>query len=376
MSINVSTRNVLRRISRNLLIPTIAVTLAILQMPTARSQGCVAIRGSGMCALGNVHGMTNLVDLKWQALVSYRWLHSDRHFRGTHEEPNRQAAGTEVINDSHFIDVGIAYAITPRYSAALILPFVHHDRSSLYEHPRSGRNSTSATGIGDVRFGLYAWLLDPMTMPQGNVQLGIGMKAPTGDYSATDTYMSNNLPVVGFVDQSIQPGDGGWGFTLEMNSYVEVIPRWQLFAQGFYLFNPSNVNGTPTRTGGGLRGNPFENVMSIPDQYFGRVGINHILIPKWNVAINLAGRIEGVPVRDAIGSNDGFRRPGYAVSIEPGINWMPGRWQFALSAPVRVHANRLRSVADERWTESSGVFRHGDAAFADFLISFNVGRQF
>ncbi len=341
------------------------------------AQGCVAVRGSGMCSLGHTHGGTNLLNMKWQGLVAYRYFQSDRHFRGTHEEPHRKQGGTEVINDSHFIDLSIAYAITPRYSVALVLPFVYHDRSSLYEHRGSGgRHNTGASGLSDMRLTAYAWLLDPLEHSKGNVQVGIGLKAPTGDYSATDTFITaNNVPVLGYVDQSIQPGDGGWGFSLEMNAYRVLHERWIAFLQGFYLFNPQNINGTPTRTGG-TRGNPYEQVMSIPDQYFGRGGINYILVPKWNVAINLAGRIEGVPVRDAIGRDDGFRRPGYAISVEPGINWMPGQWNVALSVPVRVHANRQRSVADERWTQDSGTFRHGDAAFADYLISFSVARNF
>lgn len=48
---------------------------------------------------------------------------------------------------------------------------------------------------------------------------GLGIKMPTGNYKAEDVFhyklgtaiLTRNGPV----DQSIQPGDGGWGLTLE-----------------------------------------------------------------------------------------------------------------------------------------------------------------
>ena len=100
---------------------------------SALAQGCVAVRGAGSCA-ANPAGMTNLLDSKWLASLSYRWLHSDRHFVGDVEQTARHVTGNQVINDSHFIGLGVSYSITPRYSVSLALPFVRHNRTSWYEH--------------------------------------------------------------------------------------------------------------------------------------------------------------------------------------------------------------------------------------------------
>jgi hypothetical protein len=72
--------------------------------------------------------------------------------------------------------------------------------------------------------------------------------------------------------------------------------------------------------------------------------------------------MEGIPVRDAFGSSNGFRRPGYIISIDPGIMYSFWRETVSLNAPWAVERNRRRSVPDI----ANG--KHGDAAFADYTI--------
>ncbi len=371
---------------------TSAAALAFWHGREAMAQGCVAVRGGGLCSMNHPLGNegVGLGSGSWQAFVGYRFFKSDRHYSGGRESRNAQGLdrfqqGTEVINYSNFIDVGLTYQITPRYSATLVLPFVQHTRSAPYEH--SGvRLSTSSGGLADIRGSLNAWVWDPVEQPKGNIQAGIGFKAPSGDYGATDTFYQDQdpgpgidiRPVIKPVDQSIQPGDGGWGITLELNGYRQLASRLIGYAQAFYLFNPQNVNGTPSPTarrdaGPSLGTLHIDNGMSIADQYLFRTGFNIILSHKHALAFSFGGRMEGVPVEDLngnAGDKEGFRRPGYAISVEPGLSWMPGRWNVNLSAPLLVAANRERSY----WDEQKG--RHGDAAFADYLVSFSVSRMF
>jgi hypothetical protein len=357
---------ILIELTRPVAVVTAAFALLLSAHSPALGQGCVAVRGGGLCLLGVHDDAGYLEGGDWQLGLNYRWLHSDRHFRGSHEEKHRQEEGTEVINDSHFFDVGIFYGISSRFSAALTIPFVHSDRSSLYEHKGNAsgeRYHTQAGGLGDVRLTGYAWLWDPAKMPKGNISLGVGPKFPTGDFYATDIFIRQTGPELRAVDQSIQPGDGGWGFTAEISGFVALFHRTSLYVQGGYLFNPENVNGTPT-----YRGNPYEAVTSIPDQYFGRVGVSYYLVPSWGLSVSLGGRIDGVPVRDAIGDSDGFRRPGYSIYVDPGISIAKNNWIFSLTGPVAVYRNRERSLADIRWTEDTGIYRHGDLA--------SIGRKF
>jgi hypothetical protein len=384
------------RIASSVLVAS-AFVCAGLHPHQLNAQGCVAVRGGGMCTMNHPLGGegVGLQGNQWLVGIGYRFFKSDRHFVGGRESRNAQGLsrfqqGNEVINYSSFIDASVTYQITPRYSATLTLPFVAHVRSAPYEH--SGvRRDTSSGGIGDLRLTMGAWLWNPADMPKGNIQLSLGLKAPTGDYGADDIFYQDQnpspsitdiRPVRRNVDQSIQPGDGGWGVSFEMNAYREFFPRWIGYAQAFYLFNPQNVNGstspTARRDAGpdvlvGTNVVALDNGMSITDQYMVRAGVTFVISRKHAVAFSFGGRMEGIPVEDLngnAGDREGFRRPGYAIAVEPGLSWMPGRWNVSLTAPILIEANRERSY----WDERKG--RHGDAAFADYLLTFAVSRMF
>jgi hypothetical protein len=118
---------------------------------------------------------------------------------------------------------------------------------------------------------------------------------------------------------------------------------------------------------------PTDNGMAITDQYLFRTGFSYMVSRKHGLSLSLGCRMEGIPVEDLngnAGDKEGFRRPGYAIAIEPGINWMPGKWNVAVTVPWRLEANRERSY----WDIQKG--RHGDAAFADYLVTLSVSRIF
>lgn len=343
---------------------------------SAFGQGCVAVRGGGgiPIASGNALHQASYLDTGDTIYsFSYRWLHSDRHYVGDVEQPQRQAEHTQVVNDSHFVDLSFTYVLNPRFSLGLIVPMVYSDRSSLYEHDRVHRHSSQAFGIGDIRLAGYGWLFTPAAERRGNALVGLGLKTPTGDYRADDVFQSPTGPVRRMVDQSIQPGDGGWGFTVEAFVYHRLTDGLTAYAQGFYLFNPGDTNGVSTATSFPRR-NPYEQIMSIPDQYSARGGLVQDL--GHGFSVGLGGRIDGVPVRDLLGDSNGFRRPGFSLFLEPGVYWAKEAWTASLTVPVAVYRNRQRSVADRRLSQDTGEFVHGDAAFADFLVTASLSRTF
>ncbi len=346
---------------------------------SGNGQGCIAVRGGGQCSAGAFmdagHDEGYLEPGDWQLSAGYRWIEADRHFSGSKEFTVPRERNAEVISKQHFVDIAVQRAVTGRFSLGLTIPLSYSTRSTTYEHDNVNRYETGSSGLGDIRLAAYYWVFDPEEDPKGNVWLGLGPKLPTGEYDAQDTFYSREGPVRAPVDQSIQPGDGGYGFALEAFCFREVVSDLSGYLQGSYLFNPENENGVSTTTGNRF-GNPLEQTMSIPDQYLGRAGLSYMLQPDHGLSLSLGARIEGVPKKDAIGDNDGFRRPGYAVSVEPGVSLMKNGWSFALSVPVAVYRNRVRSVADEGLFELRGEYHHGDAAFADYVITANLSRQF
>jgi hypothetical protein len=378
-------------------------SLALLTGPdtSALAQGCVAVRGTGMCVLHGVEGARpEDVGLEGGGIlvsVAYRYLDSHRHFVGDDEQTQRQLVqANEVINHSHFIDAAVQYAFTPRYSVALVLPYVTSTRSQKAPagYP-TYRYETEASGFGDARLSGYMWIWDPTKVTKANLQVGLGLKMPTGEDGAADTFPTANGPVYKTVDQSIQPGDGGWGFSTELNGYWEFLPRTVAYLQGFYLFNPERDNGqltwrdNNTAIPGNVTAMPssasyYEHFMSIPDQYFGRLGIAYTILPKWGLSIGVGGRVEGIPVHDFLGDSEQFRRPGIVIGIEPSIQVMKGRWTVNVSVPFALYRNRERSVADKTASDyrlanpvpGQNPDVHGDAAFADYLISASIAYRF
>ncbi len=335
-------------------------------------QGCVLARGAGHSGM-----MPHTAESgPWELSTSYRYFKSDRHFVGTTEQVHRQEEGSQVINRSHFVDLGVTYHMSPRYSMTLTVPYSSHDRSSVVRDQNRTiieRYHVQSSGVGDISIGGAGWVLDPTTPHRGNLQLGLGVVVPTGDEAVRDVFHawdSVNNRVIGVertVDQSIQPGSGGWGFNLNAYGYRDLGAGFTAFASASYTITPEDENGVPT-----YRSSAFEQIMGVTDTYLGRAGVEYLALPDSGVSLSLALRIEGVPVHDLVGGNTGFRRPGYSVGIEPGISITRAKWSARLYVPVAVQRNRQQSVPDKLETAETGVFRQGDAAFADYLIAFSL----
>jgi len=308
----------------------------------------------------------------WFGSVSERWQYSDRHFIGDREQTQRTEEGSQVINNINVVDVGVSYAISKRFSATLDIPFQFATRS---QRPRLNgvlqpRFETSADGLGDVKLLGTAWLLNPDHNKKFNISVGLGVKFPTGEKDAKDTFQVSKgaapnqtlTYAVRNVDQSIQPGDGGWGIIFDLYAFREIITNLNAYVAGTYISEPQETAGVVNGAG--------PTLMSVADSYLFRAGFGYTVLPKYGLSLTLGGRMEGTPVRDLIGESGGFRRPGFGISIEPGVLYVKDGWSASVSAPVALYRNRETSVLDEK---SGG---HGDAAFADFMLLFSIGKAF
>lgn len=328
------------------------------------AQGCVAIKGTtGICS--------RPTDAKgWELNLNNRYFRSYKHYVGTDEQKQRVEEGTNVINHAYELDVSAIRTLNSRWSLGFTLPILSYSRSSLYEHDGKTRNTTHSFGIGDVRFSAYRWMFDPQTSHKGNIQIGLGIKLPTGNYNYMDYfYKKADSSILGPVDQSIQPGDGGTGITFELNTFYNFNHRLGLYGNFFYLVNPREVNGTSTTRGSAASATAKKyntDVMSVPDLFMARGGLAYMVN---NVTFSGGVRIEGLPSKDLIGGSRGFRRPGYIISAEPTITWVIKKVSFNIAVPVALKRNRTQSDADKRQSIDTGVHKQGDAAFADYSVN-------
>lgn len=96
------------------------------------------------------------------------------------------------------------------------------------------------------------------------------------------------------------------------------------------------------------------------------------MIKKFNFSLGL--RDDCLPVHDIVGGSDGFRRPGYILSAEPGVTYEFKGFALYAYMPIAIIRDRTQSVPDIRTTEITGNYTHGDAAFADYVV--NIGATF
>jgi len=349
----------------------------VLSVSQAHAQGCVVAHGSGLPSLP---ASTDSADAAqpWDVSVSYRWFKSDRHYVGTAYQAQRAANGDQVINRSNFTDLNLNYTATPRTSVSLTIPYVSHDRSQVVKDANGvilDRFSTQSSGFADVSVVGNAWVFDPVKMPRGNLQVGLGFSLPTGRDDVSDVFETFDKPtskivaVRHAVDQSIQPGSGGYGIVFSFYGYRELGAGFTGYASGNYTFTPQDTNGVLTST-------TSNTVMSIPDTYLGRTGVEYAIAGVRGLSLSLGLRVEGVMVYDLIGKSNGFRRPGYSVDVEPGVSFTARGWSARLYVPVAIQRDRLQSVPDKQKTAATGVYAQGDAAFANYEIIWSISHKF
>lgn len=347
----------------------------LLSINKSNAQGCVAIRSNGQVCTADMMSHAEQKDEKWQLNINNRYFKSYKHFKGAHEEKIRVENNTEVINHSWSTDITLTRMLNKRWALSANLPVIANTRSSLYEHGGRSRHSTESFGIGDVRASASYWVVNPEKRPKGNLQAGLGIKLPTGDYKREDFFFVNDSTTrLGPVDQSIQLGDGGTGFTLELNGYYNLAKNWSVYGNFFYLLNPREHNGVSTARGGTTAATAIlygTSVMSVPDQYMLRAGVN---FGYKDLNVSAGMRQDCVTVNDLVGGSSGFRRPGFVWSVEPTITYRIKKVFLYAAVPVAVDRNRTQSVPDKVRTQLTGVNAHGDAAFSDYTI--NLGMFF
>ena len=307
--------------------------------------------------------------------VSTRNLRSTDHYNGTTEQIQRQTLETYVINMQHMVDVSVNRVLTERFSMSAAVPFVAASwgipsPTSPVPGPRAVENGR---GIGDVSMSGRFWLLPTQKFKSGNIAAGVGVKMPTGNSGYRDSYPDRNGENTKprFVDQSVQPGDGGWGLIMQVQGFRR-IPHAQLFGSATYLANPRDKNDTTSgsinRTPSGVAGATVTDTSynSVPDQFMASLG-GAVPIGQTGFAASVAWRIEGLPRYDLIGDSHGFRRPGVEMFIEPGFSYAKGKQIYSLQVPIGYYRNRFPNP----YTGSLG-----DATFPKYIVLATYGFRF
>jgi len=339
-------------------------TLALFSKPSrAEAQGCEPIRFTTPVNLGAA-GEAYQPAHEWQITLAYRRLLSNEFFVDTREQSWRATGGQAPIIRVHTVIADVAYAINDRYRVSLSVPMSTGSFKRIWADGLT--HEQKATGLGDMSLRGDAWLFAPRTHADGNIELGVGLKAPTGNNKIAGKFYTAAGAIDWPAEQPIQPGDGDWGILLNGQAFRRMTERALVYASGTYLVSPrahTNVRPSPT----------IPNYWSVPDVYSARAGVALAVVPDHGLTLSLGGRADGTPVHDLIGAADDstIKRTFYVIYADPGLSLSRGRESFTLSVPYRLRVNRMKSMLERQFTDAQ-IPTHPEGlnagGFAKYLV--------
>jgi hypothetical protein len=259
------------------------------------------------------------------------------------------------MNKINLENVNVLYQITSRFSVQASLPILFASRRS-----HNAYSTTTSSGIGDSSILAQGWILNPKKAHSYNASLGFGVSMPTGrdDVKNNLSTTPGAAPTLTTVDYSIQPGQGAWGMVFQWQAFKNM-GKTVFYTDGSYLATQGGYNHT-LRNANALS-QPLTAYNAIQDQYLMEAGVSHPISRVKGLTLTFGPRWEGVPARDMIGNDLGFRRPGYAVSLAPGFIYARGTSMLTAAVGKALLRDRTRSIPDRI------LGSHGDAAFADYV---------
>jgi hypothetical protein len=323
------------------------------------SQGCTPLRSSTNITPDVVFKNAQSSN-KYSLNISNRYFEASKTFRGTNF-----VTDTLVTNKIYNLSFSLSRLMNNGWSLDLTIPLSANSRRNSADHggPKTPKHTTRSFGLGDIRFTVYKWLIDPSK--KWNLQVGVGIKLPTGDFRYQDYFFRNDsTKVLAPVDPAIQLGDGGTGITAELNTFYSLTRTINIFFNGYYLLNPREQNGVSNLKGRNAAPTEILNnttVISVPDQYNCRIGAT---VQFRYIIFNAGLRYEKLPAKDLIGGNKGFRRATSVTSIEPGFAYNIKKSFVFVYVGIPFKRNIIQN------TENNMT----PAGFANYIFSF--GAQF
>jgi len=355
----------LGNLQRTILASGLALAASLLTTTPVHAQGCIVARSNGEQGGPDSEG-GYLMPGEWNFDIGFRHQFSYIHFVGPVEQSYRVQDGTEVMNKINLENFTATYQLSSRFSLTADLPLLSASRRS----NNSAFTYTSA-GIGDSSILASGWIWSPNKRHRGNIQLGLGILIPTGKDDVENTVdTGGGVTSTKVVDYSIQPGQGGWGIPLQWSAYRNWLSS-QFYFNGSYTAMLEDINNV-------LRSSTVNPVTltqydAIMDQYLVEGGVAHPISKIRGLTVTFGPRLEGVPARNLFptGNDLGFRRPGFAFSVEPGLQYARHGSVLTLTVARAIYRDRTKSVPDDL---TGG---HGDAAFANWVwlasYSFRAG---
>jgi thiol-disulfide isomerase/thioredoxin len=300
------------------------------------------------------------------ATAGSRHVFSHVHFSGPTENFSRAQLGTEVQSKTNIDSVMLTYQLTDRVSLTATIPFLYNSRRQQAQYA-----TLHTSGLGDISAGAQYWIRSPKS-PEAffnNAQIGLSLLAPTGNDRQGNVVATTYGAATStqYPDYSVQPGGGSWGMIMSAQVFQSLGQNTVVFADGNYVMTQGGYHNFWTSHGGTSNGPPaptrgMTQFDAIQDQYMIEIGASHPAPKIKGLGLTFSIRDEGVPARNLIGNDLGFRRPGFGIALTPGFIYTRGQNMLQFSVGKVVIRDRTKSVP-----EKINGTHEGDAAFANYV---------
>jgi hypothetical protein len=354
---------------------TFIVFIFLFSINFCHSQGCIAMR--------NITGFGQFAQLgyesnndQWVMDINSRYFKAYNVFQGTAKEtPANLRSGVTLYESTTNFE--LTRLLHNGWALSLDMPIDANETAGELEHASGDYHTTHAFGLADMRLTIYKWLLNNTATSRGNVQLGVGIKFPTGNYHTEDYFYTSKADPTyrqSFpVNVAIQLGDGGTGITTQLNAFYFFNKNISVYGNLFYLISPKDQNGVLAWPPGLIDSATMAvfhkatyDVNSVPDNYSLRAGANFLF---GNFVATGGLRYEGAPAHDLIGGNDGLRRVGHIFSLEPGAQYKLKKSLLYFFVTLPLARATIATVPDERIASiTGGPLSITPGHFANFLV--------
>jgi len=354
-------KNKLRSTVSTLVATAALLAVACLGAAQLNAQGCILARSPEQSGLPLAEGGT-LQPGHYQLTVGERHQYSYQHYVGDVYQEYRAQAGNQVQNKINLITANVTYQWSPRISFEVDMPYLFATRKS-----QNSPIKYATSGIGDTIIGASSWIRNPQHAAKNNFSIGLGLLMPSGNDDVKNNANTNTTgtgaatDVTSAVDYSVQPGNGGWGMVMQWMGYQRISKDLTFYTDGDYIATQGGTNGVQ-KSATLSTTQPLNNYVAISDQYLFEGGLAFPVKQVKGLGATFSLRDEGVPADNLFpNSNDGWRRPGFAVTAGPGAQYNRHANLFNVGVYKAVHRDRTSSYPDQVY------HTHGDAAFAQYV---------
>jgi hypothetical protein len=277
---------------------------------------------------------------KWQIQGSFNRYTSYEPFTGSEIQQSTIDAGANPKTGGTSLNFQGAYALTSRSNLTIEVPVI---LNSYWNYPLGAagtRYEMDTHGLGDIVVGERMWLLNTKTSTKQNLAIQFALRLPTGDSNYQVQYPNGaGLDIRSRAAKSdVQPGSGGVGLRLALQGFRR-FSHFAVYGNALYLFSLKEQNDTNsimyTFLGPSVPANIRHN--AVPDSYLYQAGISAPIPGLKKLSVSFGSQMAGVPGYNVLTGDEGFRQPGYLVTVNPALSLSTKYATYSVGVPVRVY---------------------------------------